>query len=493
MMKWLIDNPSGLDMVITHESSETHHPTLNAEPPSTRQQVRRVITVTLSFNIAVALAKIVIGLVSGALSITADGFHSIIDASANIVALIANRIAERPPDADHPYGHRRFETIASLAIGGFLVLTAWEITTVALERLGGSGDKPNLTPLTFIVMIGTLAVNLFVTTYEGREGARLRSELLKADAAHTRTDVWVTLSVLVSMTVVELLGWTWVDTAAALVIVVLILRAAWGVLRQTGSVLVDTAPYAPQQLTAWVEELPSVERVVRARSRGPADAAEVDIDVEVAPEMTADHTEAITTAIRDELQRHIEGLAEVEVHFVPVENGHKDYALLARACADTLGLSTHEVRLSEGEGGKILEMHVEVPPDQTLGSAHERVSRLEQKVQTALPDVAEVITHIEPAVKNDAALPVQHSLESYAKILTSDALSLLEKHFPAAAWHHLWVAPSQDGFALTMHVTLPSQLSVEAAHRIAEAAETLLRAELPQIERVTIHTEPPES
>jgi cation diffusion facilitator family transporter len=478
-------------MLYSQEQSEIHTHQMGFS--SGRQQVRRVLIVTLVLNVTVALAKIIIGLWSGALSITADGFHSIVDASSNVIALAANHIAHRPPDADHPYGHRRFETIASLGIGGFLLLTAWEIITVALERLGGDGQKPDLNPLTFAVMIGTLMLNLFVTTYERREGQRLRSELLLADAAHTGTDVWVTVSVLVSMAVIRLLGWTWVDTAAALVIVVLILRAAWGVLRQTGSVLVDTAPYAPELLTAWTEELPCVGHVVRARSRGPADAVQVDIDVQVAPETTTDHTEAISNAIRDQLNRHIEGLAEVEVHFVPVDSGHKDYALLARARADALGLSTHEVHLSEGHGGKILEMHVEVPPDQTLGLAHERVSRLEHDVQTALPEVAEVITHIEPAVRSDSGAPAEEMVSDYAKTLTEQALKLLESHYPQAVWHHLWTVPSQAGFAMTMHVTLPSQLSVEAAHRVAETAETLLRAELPQLERVTIHTEPPEA
>lgn len=452
-----------------------------------------MLYITLALNIIVALSKIVIGLVSGALSITADGFHSIVDGSSNVIALIATRIAARPPDADHPYGHQRFETIASLAIGGFLILTAWEIITVALNRLSGGGQPPELTPLTFAVMIGTLVVNVFVTTYEGRAGRRLRSELLIADAAHTRTDVWTTISVLISITLVALFGWTWVDTVAALVIVLLILRTAWTLLRRTGSVLVDTAPYTPEQLVAWAKETPSVEQIVRARSRGPADAAQIDIDVQVAPETTADHTEAIANAIRDQLGHHIEGLAEVEVHFVPVENGHKDYALLARARADALGLSTHEVRLTEGEGGKVLEMHVEVPPDQTLGLAHERVSQLEQDVQATLPDVAEIITHIEPALKDESALPTQESLDVYAKTLKTKAFKLLQAHYPDANWHHLWVASSHEGFALTMHVALPSQLSVEAAHRIAEAAEILLRAELPEIERVTIHTEPLEA
>jgi cation diffusion facilitator family transporter len=456
---------------------------------STRRDVRRVLVITLVLNVIVAVSKIVIGLVSGALAITADGFNSLVDGFSNGIALVANRLADRPPDADHPYGHRRYETIAALAIGGFLLLAAFEVISSVVERLRGGGDRPENTPLTFAVMIGTLVVNIFITTYESREGKRLKSELLTADSAHTRADVWVTISVLVSMVFVSLFGWYWVDTAAALVIVVLILRAAWKVLQQTGSVLVDTAPYPPEQLTAWVKEVPSVEEVVRARSRGTADAPHIDIDVQVAPEMTADHTAAIESAIRDKIEQEIPGVSEVEVHFVPAGNGEEDYALTARAQADALGLATHEVRVSEGTNGKVLEMHVEVPPGQTLGVAHAQVSQLEQGVQAKLPDVAEVITHIEPALTDAIGMLTPDETEA----LKHRALALLQTEYPAADWHHLNIYPTNDGFTLTMHVTLPSQITVEAAHHIAESAETMLRAEMPQFERVTIHTEPPEN
>lgn len=459
-------------------------------PISARQQVRRVLIITLLLNLIVALSKIVIGLWSGALSITADGFHSLVDGSSNIVALVANRIATQPPDADHPYGHRRFETVAALGIGAFLLLTAWQIVSSVLARLNGGGEDATITPLSFAVMVGTLLVNMFVNRYEGREGRRLRSELLIADAAHTRTDIFVTVSVLVSMALIVLFQWQWADTAAALVIVVLILRAAWEVLRQTGRVLVDTAPYEAEQLTRWVEELPCVEHVVRARSRGPLDAAQIDIDVQVAPEMTAGQTAAISEAIRDQLSQKVNGLAEVEVHFVPDESPSSDYALLARARADALGLTTHEVVVRDGERGKVLEMHVEVPPGQTLGVAHEQVSLLEQKVRSQLPELVDVVTHIEPATPTTQA--VEAEVTEQGKQLKTELLCVLEGEYPDADWHHLDLYPSSGGFTAMMHVTLPSQISVEAAHRVAESAETLLRAKFPHIERVTIHTEPPE-
>lgn len=455
-----------------------------------RAQVRRVLTITLILNVAVASSKIVIGLVSGALAISADGLHSVIDSAGNIVGLIAIRLADRPPDENHPYGHSRFETLAALVIGALLLLTATEIIRGVIERLSG-GEAPKITPLAFVVMLATLLVNIFVSRYQRREGKRLESQVLLADAANTSADVFVTLSVIASMGLVTWLGWGWADIVAALFITVLIARAAWHVLRQTAGVLVDTAPYSADELRQLVESVPSVDEVLRVRSRGATNAAHVDVDIQVAPEMTTDQSAAIADAIREKLQITLPGIHEVEVHFAPHQRAEPDYTLAARAHADAMGLATHEVRLSDGPDGKVLEMHVEVPADQTLGAAHDQVSQLEHDVQASLPDVVEVITHIEPALATvDSGQ--DETLDDHAQSLERQALALLLAEHGDLDWHDLRIQPYQAGFSLTMHVTLPSQISVEAAHRVAESAETLLRNHLPELERVTIHTEPPE-
>lgn len=456
---------------------------------STRDQVRRVLVVTLILNFTVAIGKILVGAISGVLAISADGIHSTIDGASNVVALLANRIADKPPDEEHPYGHRRFETMAALLIGALLLLTAWEIVGGAVERLQ-SGASPEITPLTLAVVIGTLVVNLFVSVYERREGKRLNSELLLADAANTGADVFVTLSVLASTVIVALTGWTWIDPLAALVIVALIGRAAWQVLHQTGSVLVDTAPIPAGQLTVIVEAMPVVHEVVQARSRGPADAIHIDLDVRIAPETTAERSAAIAREISERLQSSLEGVSEVFVRFMPEQQGKRDYALAARASADALGLATHEVRVCEGPNGKLLEMHVEVPPGQTLGAAHAQVSQLEARVQQALPDVTEVVTHIEPAF---SATPAETAIQrSAAAQVERDAKRLLEAHDPDAYWHDIRATRYEDGYALTMHVTLPANTTVEEAHDRAEAAELLLRRKIAGVNRATIHTEPPD-
>lgn len=456
--------------------------------PSWHNQVQSVLYITLTLNVVVALGKILTGTATGALAIAADGIHSLIDAASNVLALFANRIASRPPDADHPYGHRRYETVAALALGLLLLVTAWEIITSAAERLFG-GAVPESSPAAFAVVIGTLVINLFVSRYERRMGEKLNSELLLADAANTGADVWVTTSVLISMVMVTL-GINWADAAAAVIVVILIGRAALEVIRRAGGVLVDTAPYPPERLIEIAQSVPSVGTIVRARSRGSTSAALIDIDIEVEPSMTADHSEAIANAVREQIKDALLGIDEVEIHFVPAaaSTDEPNYPLIVRAQADALGLATHEVQATEDGRGKILEMHVEVPPGQTLSAAHEQVSQLEAHVRAALPDVDEVITHIEPAQTgqiNGALLAGCQKVEAQARVL-------LQERYPSLNWHHFHAVPLDSGYGLTLHVAMPGSLTLERAHQVAEGAELLLRSEIPRLDRVTIHTEPPE-
>ncbi len=448
-----------------------------------QRQVHQVLTITLFLNLLVAFGKIIIGLLSGALAITADGFHSLLDGTSNIISLIAIRIATQPPDDNHPYGHRRFETFAALVISMLLILAAWEIAMGAIDRLQ-SGKQPELTLLTFALLIGTLAVNIGVSTHQIQRGTQLNSEILLADAANTRTDVYVTLSVLVSMGIVWLTGWAWVDVVAALVVVGLIVHAAWRILSSTGVVLVDTAPYMPDQIETSLGHLPAVSRVLRARSRGPLDAVHIDVDLQVAPQITTDHTEAITQVIRERLDKNLGGIVEVEVHFVPDATDTTDYVLGVRAAADRLGLATHEVAVIDTDHGKVLETHVEVPNHMTLTEAHSLVSLLERNLKEQNSEISEVITHIEPTQIDDGRMEIENV------ILRDQALTLLHKAFPRINWHDLRLYDRAHGYNLTLHAALKADVTVEAAHDMAEHAETILRSQLPQLQRVTIHTEP---
>ena len=162
--------------------------------PARASVLTRVLARVLVLNLAVACAKLGFGYATGAVSIISDGFHSLTDGASNVMGIVAMRAARKPPDEDHPYGHRKYETLAAAGIFVFLLLVVIEVVRAALGRLRGS-EPPDVTPASFAVMIVTLAVNLLVVRYEAERGRALKSELLLADAAHTRSDVLTSCAV----------------------------------------------------------------------------------------------------------------------------------------------------------------------------------------------------------------------------------------------------------------------------------------------------------
>ncbi|MEE8218421.1 MAG: cation diffusion facilitator family transporter, partial [Vicinamibacteria bacterium] len=165
--------------------------TASLDSSATRAGVQRVLWLTLVLNLGVSGGKVVVGLLSGSLAMVADGYHSLVDGSNNVIGLIVAAYAFAPPDRGHPYGHRKFETAAAAAIGVALLVLAYHVLEGALGRVTSPGALPEIGPLNWVVMFVTMAVNVFVSWYEEREGRRLQSAFLLADATHTRADLFV--------------------------------------------------------------------------------------------------------------------------------------------------------------------------------------------------------------------------------------------------------------------------------------------------------------
>ncbi|HEX2021743.1 MAG TPA: cation diffusion facilitator family transporter, partial [Candidatus Thermoplasmatota archaeon] len=207
------------------------------------RHVRTVLVVVLALNAAVAVGKLVVGWRAGSLAVVGDGLHSAVDALGSLVALLVLRLATAPADADHPYGHAKFETVSALALAGLMGLTAFELGQASVGRLL-SPSTPTYGTLTLAVMGATLAVNVGVVWLEGREARRTGSALLAADARHTRGDVLVTVAILASVPL-QRLGFARLDAGLALAVSVLIAHAAWTVLREALPVLTDRIVHDP--------------------------------------------------------------------------------------------------------------------------------------------------------------------------------------------------------------------------------------------------------
>ena len=279
--------------------------------------MRHTLLVVLVLNLAVAVAKLVVGWSAKSLSIVADGFHSLTDASANVIGLVGVSLAQRPPDEDHPYGHRKFETMAALGIGALLALTAWEILEGCLERLR-DGDRPTVNVLSVVVVVMTLVVNLAVSLYEHRRGEALRSALLQADAMHTKSDVLVSAAVLTSLAMSHW-GFPQADLLTALVITAVIARAAFRIVSENAAPLLDTAVLPAESIQEAALTIDGVVSVHKVRTRGHPENLQADLHVQVDASLRIGEAHAIGHRVADHLRRQLD-IADVVVHVEPALN-----------------------------------------------------------------------------------------------------------------------------------------------------------------------------
>ncbi len=278
-----------------------------------------MLWVTLALNAGVSGAKVLVGTLSGSLAMVADGYHSLLDGSNNVVGLVVLTLAHAPPDRGHPYGHRKFETAATLLIGLSLLGLAYRVVAGAAAA-ASQARVPVIGILNWSVMIATLAVNLFVTWYEAREGRRLGSDYLVADAAHTRSDVYVTLGVVASFAGARA-GLPWVDALVAVGIAVFIAVLAVRLLVGALNVLTDRSALPQELLAPVVRSVDGVVGCGAIRTRGGSSAVYVDLVAYVNGGVPLATAHAIADGIEEALRRAHPQIVDVVVHIEPEPAG----------------------------------------------------------------------------------------------------------------------------------------------------------------------------
>jgi cation diffusion facilitator family transporter len=288
------------------------------DPAARARQVRRVLRLVLWMNMAVIVMKVVVFVMSHALSVLAETLHSSLDTANNVFALAMARVAGQAPDADHPYGHTKFETLGALALVGALSITVFELLRNAVVRLvAQSVSVASIDGVTLGIMGASLLAGIAIARYESRLGKRLGSDLLLADAAHTRADVLTTLAVLVGLVAIRA-GQPLADPLATIVVAVLIARTGWVIVRETVPVLVDQRAVEPQRIERLAMAVEGVRSAYSIRSRGRPGALFAELTIAVDPDLDV----ATSHHIADEAERRVTaalGANEVVVHVEPFE------------------------------------------------------------------------------------------------------------------------------------------------------------------------------
>jgi len=278
--------------------------------------VATVLLRVLFLNLAVAFAKIAFGYATGAISILSDGFHSLTDAASNVVGLIGVRAAGQPPDRDHPYGHRKYETVAAAAVTVFLLLVVVEVLRNAFNHLSGRSHPLDISIASFVVMVVTVVINLGVVAYESREATRLSSEILLADAMQTRGDVWSSLTVIAAL-IGARFGVPILDPLAALVVAGFIGHAGYQIARATTGILSDRIVISDADLERVVMSVPGVLGCHHIRTRGAADHVFLDLHIWMPPDMRLTDAHDLSHVVKDRLMARYPQIADAVIHIEP--------------------------------------------------------------------------------------------------------------------------------------------------------------------------------
>ncbi len=457
-------------------------------------RIKLVLVITMLLNFLATVIKLAAGAATGSLSVIADGLDSLFDGLSNVIGLAGLYVAAKPPDAEHPYGHRKFETIAALIIAFLLFLICWQLLQAGWERFR-SGASPEVSWWVVGAMLVSMVIQAGTSLFELRQGRRLNSEILVADALHTRASIIVSLSVLAGLGMVAL-GYPRVDAILAVGVAFVIAKIGVDVLRETIPVLVDQAVVDPQEIAKIVRQVGGVESFHRVRSRGASGSAAVDLHVRISPEKTVQEADAVATEIRRRLLA-LEKVADVTVHVEAQRHssmGSQDVFALLRQTADELGLVVHESWLRRFEGELYLEAHVGVDPLLTLGQAHDLVDKLEVEIRQRAPGVDVVHTHIEMAdrqVQEGDRVPeeVGQRVKVAVKEIVDGIPSLSDPH-NIIVRRNTGIAA---GYSVSLECTIAPDTPVADAHQLSSLLERELSAQLEGVVDVFVHLEPPGS
>jgi cation diffusion facilitator family transporter len=302
-------------------------------------RINRVLSVTFCLNLLVCLVKIVLGLLTGVLAITADGIHSLGDSLSNIVGFIGIRLARKEPDEKYPYGYDKFEAVATFVIASIISVTFYKVVESGIERI--LNPRPvSFEPIILILMLLTTAVNAFVVWYEGGAGKRLQSNLLVADASETKGDIFVSLGVIAGVYFIGRLGIPWLDGAITLVIAGFIFKIIMEIFRSTSKILCDAQVVDPKSIKDVVMSIPDVKFCHAIRSRGSEAGFYLDfhLGVDESMQINKAHDE-ICHKVKARLLDIYPSMKAANIHLEPDNDAGRERKNSAFRQRDKYGLS----------------------------------------------------------------------------------------------------------------------------------------------------------
>ncbi len=457
----------------------------------------RVALASLLAAAGLTAGKIVVGILTNSLGIISEALHSGLDLVATGMTLWAVRIADRPADEEHRYGHGKFENLSALAETALLLLVCIWVVYEAIQRLFFRAEIEIVpSPWAFGVVIVSIVVDIWRAHHLREAAEKYSSQALEADALHFASDVWSSLVVLLGLICVLLaqrLDIPWLihaDALAALIVASLVSLVCFRLGMRAIDALTDRTSRSLAHLVEHsASQVEGVEEVRDLRVRQSGAGVFADMTVCVPRELGLAQAHEVATNVTAAIQSQLPG-ADVVVHVEPVAREDEDLVTSIRALAAGLGLAVHDVQVISTPAGNSIELHVEVSPNLNLEQAHNLVTRLESTIKSDLPKIESVLTHIEP----NGVTSTEDETTDQATIGTESFHQAIADFSQASGTpmdgHALVTRQTPQGVSLTFHLHLDGTLPIGTAHEISRNLESYLHRRFPELSRIVIHIEP---
>ncbi len=435
---------------------------------------------------------------TGSLGVLSEALHSGLDLLAAIITFLSVRMADRPADEKHPYGHGKFENFSAFVETGLLLLTALYIIYEAFDRLffHSVHIRPSVTAI--LVLLVALGIDLTRARALSHVARKYSSEALEADALHFSTDVWSTIVVITGIALVwagelwNLPSLAYADALAGLAVAAVIIWVGSRLGRRTLDALLDAAPEGLQQeIARAVARMEGVLDVDRVRVRRAGNRHFVDATVSVARTASLEQVHALSDAIEKRICEIVP--ADVMVHAEPRAPQGEHLFEAIRAVAQRMGLAVHDLTALQQRGQLFIELHLEVDENLSLRQAHRRASELEERIRELRDGAADVNIHIEPLGRHIATpdadagemRQLSRAIENFLNELTLEYDELVN-------CHDVRVRQVEHHILASCHCTMRGALPITQVHDVTAALEDRVKEKFPQVHRVTIHPEPAE-
>jgi cation diffusion facilitator family transporter len=436
--------------------------------------------------------KVFLALATGSLGVLSEALHSGLDLMAAVLTYLSVRVADRPADVEHPYGHGKVENFAALIEAGLLMLTAIYVIFEAFHRL--LFHRVHLRPS--LMAVGVLGVAMAIDWWRGRAlvavARRYQSDALEADALHFSTDVWSTLVVLLGMLTVwagERLRAPWLayaDPIAALGVSAVILQVGARLSRRTLDALLDRAPEElRERIRQVVEAAEGVLDVYRLRVRRAGSRYFVDVTIAASRSLTLEQAHDLSDAVEQAVQLIVPADVMVHVEPRPALGEHLFDAI--RGAARRSGLAVHEISAQQLDGRLFVDLHLEVDERLSLREAHRRASELEERIREHTGPESEINIHIEPL---GMQIRDARSVDELTRAIEAHLESIRSRFPELTDCHQVRVRTVEHRILVSCHCSMDGDLPVTRAHDITAELEQSLRRAFPEIDRITIHPEP---